>query len=1081
MALGGSGVTTGRSRFGASNDEGARSATSTTSAAGGDVGLDGDGMQEVVESGASDEDGPTPRSKNMPPAPASTGDGVHKVLSRGESDVKMTAGLQRVEGFLMVTADVEQDVGGGAVVRKVIFRAKGKDGSLSITGGRPSGEAAGEGGPVRKPTKPKKKRDKSRATRQGGSTRDTPSPAMHARRLAALGAGSVVGGSSMTAGASAGTAQASASAGGGSDSSSDSEGGAGGLRSVPRVPSKRGMSTVKEETDDGSSSSSGKKGPRRAPADGGAAGGIARPGRSRFAGAAAVPSSNSRAGRVGSRAAGGTDDSDSEEEEEDSDDSDDSDDDYDGIATVDDMTGRGLSHGLGDLLGELAAVSERLEDDPTMGAFTPEEETAWGAVRRAGVGYTFRGKVPDTPADVLTRQENVLANVDSESDDEEDEDEESDGGAGGAGGGGGGAAGAAARAGTAASLTTVGTTTMAGVASAAHIDAMLSPRAGAAAVAWDATFFRGRFVCCPVGGNRALGLVYGMAESKGRRGVMEDRMVAIPNLNASMAVVDSEMDLLSGRSAALAGVPSEELVSQLAAAGKLLPGPRYAFFAVFDGHNGVLTSEALAQSLHMHLAERLHLLPEAAHSPSATSPHRPGSRVTAAPSDGTRTTSGSTNRLGAASFTKGGGGGGGSGGGGGGGGLAAVLSPKSAAIKRGRVSTDSSDDDDALDPVTAIMAEGAQAVAAHGPTTPTAVTVVSAVPTAAGGAAPAAVPAPSVPRAPAPALPRPAGAILPGQVVTDSDASDDSEDEAPRRHALPAMPAGLRVGGTAAAPASAAAAVAVGANTSSSDSSSSSSLGMGDTGGNAGAGGALQPRLSSGSMASLASPGEGGDANACSPGMLEYEVLVDTCLQMDSDIVGGMIPGEPISGSTGIMVLVKALPARGSVVPVPVLFCANVGDSRAVLSRGGRKVDLSFDHKVTRPDERARIEAAGGTIIKDRLHGVLAVSRAFGDAEHKIGLGSECWGVEFTADPLSAVPEVTHEPLTVEDEFVVLACDGVWDVMTSQQVVNFVRHHLLEHRDAGVAARALVDKAIALGSIDNVSVQVVVFQLRSAL
>lgn len=103
------------------------------------------------------------------------------------------------------------------------------------------------------------------------------------------------------------------------------------------------------------------------------------------------------------------------------------------------------------------------------------------------------------------------------------------------------------------------------------------------------------------------------------------------------------------------------------------------------------------------------------------------------------------------------------------------------------------------------------------------------------------------------------------------------------------------------------------------------------------------------------------------------------------------------------------------------------------MSRGGTALDLSSDHKPSRPSERARILAAGGTIIKDRVHGVLAVSRAFGDAEHKRGRG-EVWGQALSADPVSAEPEVTLEPLTPADEFVVIACDGVYDVMSSQEV-----------------------------------------------
>jgi protein phosphatase 2C family protein 2/3 len=218
--------------------------------------------------------------------------------------------------------------------------------------------------------------------------------------------------------------------------------------------------------------------------------------------------------------------------------------------------------------------------------------------------------------------------------------------------------------------------------------------------------------------------------------------------------------------------------------------------------------------------------------------------------------------------------------------------------------------------------------------------------------------------------------------------------------------------------------------------------------------------------------GDDGDASVCVPTEFEYQVLMDSCLQMDADILAAYEPGDMISGSTGVIVLVKAPQVPGN---PPMIFCANVGDSRAVLCRAGRKVDLSFDHKAKRPDERARILAAGGTVVKDRLHGVLAVSRAFGDGEHKMGLGEELWGKEFSADPLSAEPEVTHEALQPNDEFVIVACDGIWDVMTSQQAVNFVRRRLIKHRNVQKAAKELVQKAMAVGSADNVSVVIVCF------
>jgi len=196
--------------------------------------------------------------------------------------------------------------------------------------------------------------------------------------------------------------------------------------------------------------------------------------------------------------------------------------------------------------------------------------------------------------------------------------------------------------------------------------------------------------------------------------------------------------------------------------------------------------------------------------------------------------------------------------------------------------------------------------------------------------------------------------------------------------------------------------------------------------------------------------------------------------ELDAELSRDVQLGESIAGSTACMLLVTTDVIDGT--PRRVLTLANVGDSRAVLCREGAAVDLSSDHKCTRPDERERILAAGGTVVKDRLHGILAVSRAFGDAEHKRPLAAEIWGKPFAADPCTSEPEVTVEVVAAgpgRDEFVVIACDGVWDVMSSGQAVAFVRRKLLEHRDVGRAAVELAEKALALGTIDNVSVVVV--------
>ena len=160
------------------------------------------------------------------------------------------------------------------------------------------------------------------------------------------------------------------------------------------------------------------------------------------------------------------------------------------------------------------------------------------------------------------------------------------------------------------------------------------------------------------------------------------------------------------------------------------------------------------------------------------------------------------------------------------------------------------------------------------------------------------------------------------------------------------------------------------------------------------------------------------------------------------------------------------------------VIVTNVGDSRAVLYRkNGTIVPLSLDHKPEVATERARIEAVGGTVEwcgkvdRDgrpiqgtglyRLNGSLGLSRAIGDRSER--------------PAVSAVPDVCVERLTEDDEFVVLGTDGLWDVMSTLDVVSFI-HALLDDDDGeltldrDVVAAKLVEEALRRGSFDNVTV-----------
>eukprot|EP00270_Netrium_digitus_P004865 TRINITY_DN16272_c0_g1_i1.p1 TRINITY_DN16272_c0_g1~~TRINITY_DN16272_c0_g1_i1.p1 ORF type:complete len:313 (-),score=67.14 TRINITY_DN16272_c0_g1_i1:357-1295(-) len=148
------------------------------------------------------------------------------------------------------------------------------------------------------------------------------------------------------------------------------------------------------------------------------------------------------------------------------------------------------------------------------------------------------------------------------------------------------------------------------------------------------------------------------------------------------------------------------------------------------------------------------------------------------------------------------------------------------------------------------------------------------------------------------------------------------------------------------------------------------------------------------------------------------------------------------------------------------LLVANVGDSRAVICRGGQASALSKDHKPNRSDERERIEQAGGSVMWAgtwRVGGVLAVSRAFGDKLLKRFVVAE--------------PEIQEVTISPEDEFLVLASDGLWDVVKDQDAVAMIRG--LE--DAEAAAKSLSEEAYKRGSADNITCVVIRFHHHSRI
>ncbi|KDR84400.1 hypothetical protein GALMADRAFT_237252 [Galerina marginata CBS 339.88] len=153
------------------------------------------------------------------------------------------------------------------------------------------------------------------------------------------------------------------------------------------------------------------------------------------------------------------------------------------------------------------------------------------------------------------------------------------------------------------------------------------------------------------------------------------------------------------------------------------------------------------------------------------------------------------------------------------------------------------------------------------------------------------------------------------------------------------------------------------------------------------------------------------------------------------------------SGCTAIAALVT---------PDNKIYVANAGDSRSVIGIKGEVKDLSFDHKPTNYSERTRINAAGGRVQGGRVDGNLALSRALGDFEYKKNksLGPE-------AQMITANPDVRSHQITEEDEFLVLACDGIWDCLTSQQVIDYIRYHVSKGKELPEICEMLFEYCLA--------------------
>jgi len=138
------------------------------------------------------------------------------------------------------------------------------------------------------------------------------------------------------------------------------------------------------------------------------------------------------------------------------------------------------------------------------------------------------------------------------------------------------------------------------------------------------------------------------------------------------------------------------------------------------------------------------------------------------------------------------------------------------------------------------------------------------------------------------------------------------------------------------------------------------------------------------------------------------------------------------------------------------LWCANAGDSRCVAGVAGTARPLSTDHKPMDVLERERIEAAGGFVEFNRVNGNLALSRALGDFVFKMNEQ-----LPQSDQIVTCLPDIVTEIIESNWDFFILACDGIWDVLSSQEVVDFITERIARGLEPEDICEELMDRCLS--------------------
>jgi serine/threonine protein phosphatase PrpC len=182
------------------------------------------------------------------------------------------------------------------------------------------------------------------------------------------------------------------------------------------------------------------------------------------------------------------------------------------------------------------------------------------------------------------------------------------------------------------------------------------------------------------------------------------------------------------------------------------------------------------------------------------------------------------------------------------------------------------------------------------------------------------------------------------------------------------------------------------------------------------------------------------------------------------------LPEHPVhAGATAIV----------AVLTGKILTVANAGDSRAVLCRAnGVVLPLSYDHKPQQDREMTRITRSGGFVNHfGRVNGNLNLSRSIGDLKYK-----QVPGIPPADQMITAEPDVIQVALQDDDEFIILGCDGIWDCLSNEDAVDYVRQRINTRTPTEIGSEMLdqiisTDPRVSQGiGGDNMTVMIVDLQ-----